>query len=140
MEQLIEFAGNHLILVSAWIFVGALLIMSLTKGSKDGIRSIGTVQATTLINKHDAAVLDIRAKDKFAKGHIAGSKNVSVSDVEKRVPHLVKDKNTPIVVVCDSGITAAGAAATIKKLGYQQLYKLNGGIGAWRQEQLPLVR
>lgn len=53
---------------------------------------------------------------------------------------LANAKASPVVVVCRSGTTSAGAAKTLKKAGFEQVYWLEGGVAAWQMAELPLIK
>ena len=67
MEQFIEFAVNHPVLVG--LFVVLLVLLMITEMRKGG-QTITTQELTQLINRDDALVLDVREKKDFTKGHI----------------------------------------------------------------------
>ena len=137
MEQLIEFASNHPILSVAWVVLLVLLIMSYSKSSS---KVLGVQQATLLINREKATVVDIRAKADFNKGHILGSVNIPTSKVAEGAKGLPNDKDAPVLLVCQSGVTTAGVAQKLAQLGFTNLYRLQGGIASWSGENLPLEK
>ncbi|MGL5303405.1 MAG: rhodanese-like domain-containing protein, partial [Aeromonas sp.] len=51
-----------------------------------------------------------------------------------------KHKDAPIIVVCDSGMTAGGAGRLLSKAGFLRVYVLSGGIAQWRAENLPVTK
>ena len=137
MEQFIEFIGNNWILSSVWSVLFILLIVSYSKTSS---KMIGVQQATMLLNREDAVVVDIRAKADYKKGHILGSVNIPTAQVEENAKGLPKDKSKPLILVCHSGVTTATVAQKLHKLGYDNLHRLQGGISAWNSENLPLEK
>ena len=50
---------------------------------------------------------------------------------------LEKYKTKPIIVVCTTGMTAQGTAAAMSKAGFERVYLLAGGMGAWQSASLP---
>lgn len=137
MEQLFEFAANHWLLSSAWVILLILLLVSYSKSSS---KMLGVQQATLLINRENATVIDVRAKADFNKGHILGSVNIPTSKIEEGAKGLPKDKTTPLLLVCQTGVTTAGVAQKLQQMGYENLYRLQGGIGSWSSESLPLEK
>ena len=105
-----------------------------------GVRRIGPAQLTGLINRDNALVVDLRAPGEFEKGHIAGSKNVQPSQFDPEHKQLAAAKALPVVLVCRVGQTASGAAKRLRKAGFERVYVLDGGIGAWQQDGLPMAR
>jgi rhodanese-related sulfurtransferase len=137
MNQLIEFAGNHLILVSAFFFIVALLAVNLLQVG--GSKSVIPVQAVQLLNREDALPLDIRSAADFEKGHIINARNIPMAELKTRLEELKKLKDRPLVVYCATGTTSAGALKELSAAGFERLYSLKGGIAAWRSDNLPLT-
>ncbi len=135
MEQLIEFATNHWELFLALVVTLALL--AITESRKAG-KSVSTQQATRLINRDDAILLDIRAKKDFKGGHILNSINIPYADLDKRLSELDKYKARPVIVVCNLGQTSSGASKTLKQQGFENVLRLSGGITEWKAQNLPI--
>jgi rhodanese-related sulfurtransferase len=53
---------------------------------------------------------------------------------------LEKHKTSPIVVVCNAGISAKTAAKVLAKKGFENVSVLNGGIQAWTTANLPVIK
>ena len=63
-----------------------------------------------------------------------------MADLPSRAAGLAKDKAAPIIVVCQTGQRSGKAQAALKEAGYSEIYALEGGIAAWQQAGLPLVK
>ncbi len=135
--QILDFITNHILLTAAWFLSGILLLVSIKKGA---IASVSSQQMVNLVNRQDALVLDIRSSDEFSRGHITGAKNIQLSKLNNQLTVLEKWKNKPIIVVCNAGIQANGASATLKKQGFTQVYKLQGGMQSWLADSLPVTK
>ncbi|MEE4243854.1 MAG: rhodanese-like domain-containing protein [Kangiellaceae bacterium] len=140
MDQFLEFISNHSLLSGAWIVVAMLLLIAQLQHIKSGIKALVPQEVTNLMNKHSALVVDIRPIADFNKGHIAGSKNIPQSKLKDSYQELEKYKTNPIIVVCNSGITAGPASSQLKKAGFEQVHKLAGGIQSWLGENLPVAK
>lgn len=140
MEQFMDFVGANPLLSAAWLALFVMLIYSFFSAGMRGYKLIGPQELTMLVNREDAQVLDIRPIDTFRKGHIAGAKNILASKItENDKADLEKYSGRPIIVVCESGMTANKACATLKKLGFDSVYNLRGGMNEWRQANLPVA-
>jgi rhodanese-related sulfurtransferase len=137
MDQLIEFVTNHWIMVSA--LVALLILLMWDSGQKAGPK-VSTHEATNLINTKNALVLDIREKGDFKAGHLVDAINIPTSQVANRLSELENHKSDPIIVVCKTGQTASAASKTLKDNGFEQVYRLTGGIMEWTNNNLPLVK
>jgi rhodanese-related sulfurtransferase len=82
--------------------------------------------------KADVFLLDVRTPQEFAKGNIAGSRNLPVDEVQNKVEKLLPDKSKTIYVYCLSGSRSVHAVAAMVKLGYKNVYDMRSGLLAWR--------
>lgn len=136
MEKVFEFIGNNPMLVIAWVLT--LMMLIFTERQKSG-KSASPAEATRMINKENAVVLDIRGKKEFATGHIANSMNIPLADLDRRIGELNPHKQKPIVVVCNMGQTAGTACRKLRAAGFNPV-RLSGGITEWRGQNMPVVR
>ncbi len=139
MEQLIEFSGNHLLLVGGFVVVAVLLIQDLASGGF-GKGSVDPKGATELINQQEAVVVDVRPGADFTKGHIINAINMPMSSFSGQLDKLNKYKDKPIVVSCRSGAQSSAACRMLRKQGFEQVFNLQGGIMAWQNANLPVSR
>ena len=137
MEQLLEFAGNHMYLVTALAVVLGLLALNLTTGGKN---SIEPQQATLLINHEDAVVVDVRPMSDFNQGHIVDAVNMPINGFSKELSRLDKHKEKPIIVSCRSGNQSQLACRQLRKAGFDKVFNLRGGVMAWQGANLPLSK
>ena len=105
-----------------------------------GYKAVNTAGLTALINRDDAQLVDVSAIADFDKGHIAGAKNIVLSQITSDNKLLAKAKDQPLVLVCRTGVQSADAAKKLVKAGFAKVFWLDGGIAAWQQADLPLVK
>ena len=132
-----DFVRNNLLLFAVAFVSGAMLLWPLFRRSAGG-PWVNTAEATHLINREDALVVDVREPGEYGAGHILGAKNVPVSrldDVE-----LVKRKDRPVIIYCDVGERSSKAMAALKKQGFSRVANLSGGLRAWQQAGLPIEK
>ncbi len=123
---------NWMLLTVALASGFALLLPVLTKGS--GLDPQAMVQ---LLNRDKAVVIDVCEPDEFARGHVMGAKNVPLGQLEDKLGQVVKNKSTQVIMVCQVGARSARAAASARKLGYDNVQSLSGGLRAWVAASLP---
>lgn len=141
MEQIIEFLGNHVILSGIWMALAIMLLFSLINGAFSPVKALSTHDATLLMNKDDAFVLDIRQANEFKSGHILGAKQLKAEQINKAdFASLEKNKDKPIIVVCAMGMTAKKTAMQLIKAGFPQVSILKGGMNAWTTAGLPVSK
>lgn len=106
-------------------------------GSGGGLTAAAAVQR---INREKAVLIDVCDAGEFASGHAAGARSVPLAELQDKLPGVVKNKATPLVMVCASGARARRAVAIARKLGYEQADILAGGMKSWREANLPVER
>lgn len=139
-EELWAFAGRQPVYSIALVGLTIAIIGNEVSRLFRGYKSLAPAQVTALINQENALVVDLRPYADFQKGHIAGSRNVLMGQFDPESKQLAPAKALPIVLVCQSGITVTGAAKRLKKAGFERVHILEGGISAWQQAELPLVK
>jgi rhodanese-related sulfurtransferase len=133
----VDFIQNNILLIAVAFVSGAMLIWPLVRRSSGG-PWVNTTEATQLINRQDALLLDVRSADEFAKGHILGAKNVPLAELERRAPELDRFKARPVIVHCDNGNRSTSALPVLRKQGFATVVNLAGGFAAWKQAGLPV--
>lgn len=140
LEELLAFAGRHPLLSLG--LAGLTLAILYTEVARlfRPYKALRPAALTALVNRDNALVVDLSPAADFEKGHIAGSRNIAPSQFDPENRQLAAAKALPVVVVCRSGQASAAAAARLKKAGFEHVYWLDGGIAAWQQADLPLVK
>lgn len=140
MDQLITFTSNNTILVVAIVLVSLMLIHSLVGEKLRGYSSVTPSESTQMINRDDALIVDVRESNEYSQGHIINSLHIPLSSLKTRMNDLEKYKAKKIIVACRSGNRSSQACAILKKEGFEQVFNLGGGVMAWENANLPLVK
>jgi len=135
----LQFIQNNWILIAIAFVSGAMLVWPMVRRSAGGA-AVSTLQATQLINREDALVIDLREAAAYAKGHILGARNVPLGELPRRAGELEKFKAKPLIVHCETGNRSAGAAAALRQQGFTRVHTLAGGYAAWQQAGLPVQK
>jgi rhodanese-related sulfurtransferase len=133
----VDFIAQNWILVAVAVGSAVLLLWPAAGGAAGGVTP---TQAVQLINREKAVVIDVCSPSEYAGGHIAGARNIPLDALEQQLPQAVKNKATPLVLVCASGMRSRRAVAIAKKLGYERAVSLAGGMAAWRSAGLPVQK
>jgi rhodanese-related sulfurtransferase len=138
MDKILEFTSNHVLLVSALMISFFVLIFSELRRKASGLVNVAAGDAVKLIN-NDAVVIDIRSADAFSRGHIVNAKNIPHDELDGKIEQLEQYKTTPIVAVCDAGVTTTQVVNKLRKSGFESVFGLKGGMSGWGQAGLPVV-
>ena len=103
---------------------------------KDSIKEVTIAEVETLLQDDSVCLIDIREESEFAGGYIEGAELMPRGVLEFKLTSIekIKDSKTPIVLYCRSGNRSALAAASLNKMGYQNVMSMIGGYEAWKEE------
>jgi len=140
MEQLIEFAGNHVVLSLAFIGVlGAWIVYEMSRLARKW-REVDTLEAVRLINRDDTVVIDASNSSDYAKGHIIGAIHLPPSRIESGNQQLNKMSDKPVLLYCKNGQISPQMANRLVGLGFSQVHVLSGGLTQWVGDNQPIAR
>jgi rhodanese-related sulfurtransferase len=133
-----SFIVNNWMLIAIALVSGGLLLWPVIQGAATaGLTPAAAVQ---LINREKAVVVDVCESNEFAAGHVTGARNIPLGELEAKLATSVKNKTLPLILVCQTGARSGRALAIAKKLGYEQVQSLGGGLAAWRTANLPVEK
>ena len=93
------------------------------------------------VDKGDGVtVLDVREKEEYRDGHLAGAISLPRGFLEMRVEETVPDKQAQIIAYCAGGTRSLIAARTLKEMGYTNVVSMTGGFTAWKNAGMPFVQ
>ncbi|MGE5467849.1 MAG: rhodanese-like domain-containing protein [Ignavibacteria bacterium] len=130
-----EFIQENVMWVLLAAISGGMLIASMLRGTG----GISVAEATGLINREDGVVVDVRETNEWTTGHIPNARHIALGQLADHVSELEKLKGKPIIVCCASGNRSSSACNTLRKAGFERVFNLAGGIGAWRDAGLPVT-
>jgi len=139
-DRLLAFAQLHPMAVLGLVALTVAIVFTEVSRRLTGYKALAPGQLTELVNREDALVLDVSPSTEFDKGHIAGARSVPAGQLDPEHKLIAKAKDRPIVLVCRTGQSSAQAAAALVKAGYSRVHWLEGGLPAWTQAELPLVK
>jgi rhodanese-related sulfurtransferase len=78
-------------------------------------------------------LVDVREESEWAAGHLPKAvhigKGVMERDIEKKVPDTAQE----IILYCGGGYRSALSADTLQKMGYTNVWSMDGGFRDWKQ-------
>jgi rhodanese-related sulfurtransferase len=140
LARLSEFIGLHTVPFAALAALTVAILWMEVARRLGGYRRLTPAALTELINREDALVLDVSAAADFDKGRIAGARNLPLAEFTPDHKWLAKDRERPVALVCRTGQNSAQAATRLVKAGFPRVHWLDGGVAAWQEANLPLVK
>ena len=100
--------------------------------------SLGELLARVEAGDDELIILDVRERDAYLEGHIAGARLLPRGQLELRVNQDLPDPTRRILTCCEFGRISTLAASTLHVMGFQRAVALDGGMKAWREAGYPL--
>jgi len=76
-----------------------------------------------------ARLIDTREESEYAAGHVKGAEWLGKGVIERDIEAKHPDKSEPLYLYCGGGFRSAIAADNVQKMGYTNVYSIDGG---WR--------
>lgn len=111
-----------------------------TLRNRNGTTSLSPVEATMLINREDAIIVDVRDQGEYAQGHIPDARHIPLGELTRRIAELDTFKTRPLILCCASGARSATAMTQLARAGFERLYNLQGGLIEWQKAGHPVRR
>jgi len=134
----VDFIQQNLMWVGLAAVSGGMLLWQIV--SNAGIGRISVNEATLLINRQDALVVDVRETAEWSAGHIPNARHIALGRLDKHLSEIEKYRDKPIIVACASGNRSGSGCRILKKAGFTQVFNLAGGVHAWGGAGLPMSK
>ncbi len=134
-ELVRDLAGIGLDRLAGYFGTESIEAWRTSKGQLQTIPSLG-LEATERQQPHDGVLLDVRGGAEWNAGHILGSLNLPLGDLEQRLDEI--PRNRSLIVHCQTGARAAMAASLLRARGFSDVRVFTGGFAEWRSAGLPV--
>ena len=131
-----EFIQENILWVMLAFISAGMLIVPMLRGEAGGV---SVTEATILLNREDGIVVDVRETHEWSAGHIPNARHIALGQLGSRLSEIDKFKERPVIVCCASGNRSSSACRTLRGAGFQRVFNLAGGIGAWSEAGLPVT-
>ena len=139
MARLLDFINHHPYLTGGTLLLAIVAAAVELRARAQGATGVSSNEAIALHNK-GALVLDVRSAEEFAGGHIVNARNIALESLSDSLDSIKRYREKPVVVCCEMGSRSAQAVKLLKAQGYTSVFNLNGGLSAWRRDNLPLSK
>lgn len=90
-----------------------------------------------LAAKEDFELIDVREESEWAAGRIRGARYLGRGVLERDIEKEIPDKSREIVLYCGGGFRSALAADNLQKMGYRNVFSMDGGFRGWKAANGP---
>jgi rhodanese-related sulfurtransferase len=139
MDRLLDYFTNHPILAGAAVVMTFLVLAFELRRRGEDTAGVAPNEAIRLMNG-GAVLVDLRSANQYKDGHIAGAKSMPGDQLAADPKALERLAAKTLVLYCDDGATTAAALRTLARAGAKSVFSLRGGLAAWKQENMPVVK
>jgi rhodanese-related sulfurtransferase len=90
--------------------------------------------------KRTFTIVDVREESEWAAGHLPGAVHLSKGIIERDIENAIPGKATPMVLYCGGGFRSALVADNLQKMGYTNVFSMDGGWHAWVDAVFPIAK
>lgn len=107
-----------------------------SKGHLQTIPRVTLSEVSAQQRSNDKLVLDVRGEEEWSAGHLPGSLNIPIAELDRRLDEIPRDR--PPIVHCQTGARAAMAASLLRARGFDDVRLFSGGFAEWQAAGLPV--
>jgi rhodanese-related sulfurtransferase len=114
--------------------------LKLVQDAKTRVRELTVEDVKAKLDRGETfLLLDVREDGEWTKDHVAGAVHLGKGVIERDIEARVPDKGAELVLYCGGGFRSALAADALQKMGYTNVWSMDGGIRDWRARGFPLT-
>jgi len=112
--------------------------LELVRDAKTRIRELNVEQTRQHLDSNpDARLIDVREDHEWHAGRAARATHMGRGIIERDIEHAIPDKQTELILYCGGGYRSALAADNLQRIGYTNVYSMDGGWTAWKESGAP---
>jgi rhodanese-related sulfurtransferase len=113
--------------------------LKLVDDARGRIRELTVADVKQKLDRGEKFVLvDVREDNEWGAGHLPHAVHIGRGVIERDIEQRIPDTQTEIVLYCGGGFRSALSADNLQKMGYRNVYSMDGGIRGWREARLPI--
>src|ERR1044071_1974681 len=108
--------------------------LKLVDDAKSRVREVSVADTQQRIRENsEAKLIDVREDKEWDAAHAAGAIHLGKGIIERDIEATVPDKNTELILYCGGGYRSAIAADALQRMGYHNVWSMDGGWRAWQE-------
>ena len=135
-----DFVADNLFLVTLFLILLTAIVITEAKKLTKKYKDLTPTEAVQLLNHESAVMLDVREAGELGGSGIRDAKHISFSTLSDRFSELIKLKDKPVIAFCMNGFKSPKACGLLCRQGFTKVYSLKGGIAAWKEANMPVVK
>ena len=112
--------------------------LKLVDEAKARVREVSVDAVRRKLESGKAKLIDVREESEWTAGHARGAKHLGKGVIERDIEECVPDKGSELILYCGGGFRSALAADNLQKMGYTNVWSMEGGWRAWQAANAPI--
>jgi rhodanese-related sulfurtransferase len=114
--------------------------LQLVQDAKKRIKEVTVDQVKAKLQRGEVFhLIDVREESEWAKDHVPTAIHLGKGIIERDVEERLPEPNAEVILYCGGGFRSALAADNLQKMGYTNVFSMDGGIREWREKHYPLT-
>ena len=135
MDYFLDFIIKNSVLFSVLIIFLFLIINLEIKSLAGTVKKLNCDELTRLLNRSKTTLIDLRPISEYSAGHIISAVHGNIDNIDKQK----FKKDHPLITYASNDKDAIRAGDTLAKLGFEEVFYLEGGIHAWTENNMPIT-
>lgn len=112
--------------------------LKLVEEVKSRVREVSVDQVRRKLESGKAKLIDVREESEWTAGHARGAQHLGKGVIERDIEEQVPDKSSEVILYCGGGFRSALATDSLQKMGYTNVWSMEGGWRAWQAANAPI--
>ena len=115
--------------------------LKIVNDAKSRIRELTVVDVKGKLDRGEKFhLVDVREESEWAKGHLPGAEHLGKGIIERDIETHIPETGAEIILYCGGGFRSALAADALQKMGYTNVWSMDGGWRGWNENNLPVEK
>ena len=115
--------------------------LKLVQNAKKGVKETDVAKVRARLARGEKFILvDVREDNEWDKGRIPGARHLARGIIERDIEKVIVDQDAEIVLYCGGGFRSALSAESLQKMGYKNVWSMDGGWRGWLDAQGPVEK
>ncbi|HQR08335.1 MAG TPA: rhodanese-like domain-containing protein [Gemmatales bacterium] len=107
--------------------------LKIVADAKSRVKELSVAQVQAKLQKPGAFLLvDVREESEWAAGHLPQAIHIGKGIIERDIEVKVPDTTQEVILYCGGGYRSALAADVLQKMGYRNVWSMDGGFRDWK--------
>jgi rhodanese-related sulfurtransferase len=115
--------------------------LKIVEDAKSRIKELSVKDVQTKLDRGEKFhLVDVREESEWAKGHLPNAVHLGKGIIERDIETKIPDTSAEIILYCGGGFRSALAADNLQKMGYTNVFSMDGGWRGWTEAGLPVEK